>query len=235
MNQSDAINKIRKLLNRNGRTEAEADTASILAAALAEKHGIDIAGLDQADEQRRNGITHREIKRWVKSPPEADYAHMICKDYFEVSPFTQVVWMERLIFVGTEWHIEIAAHVFDFLLHEFRWQWNRRRGRCRNRKQFMFGIYIALDSKLHSRFATPVDAPAGIEISWKGRRKKYIEDNFGEMTSSSIEPATKRSAAIHHGWRAGRDIEIRAGINGGNQKQPEALPGLSGRLLEDRR
>jgi hypothetical protein len=234
MNRSDAIDKIRKMLNRNGRTEAEADTASILAAAIADKHGIDIASLDQAEADRAQEITHKEIGAWFKTPSEALYAAAICKGFFEINALTLCSYAERQIFIGTPLHIEIAEYIFGFLLKEFRWQWNRRRGKSRNRKAFIFGCYLALRAKLENRFKQPEQSGQmefSLTVSLRARRDAYMDEKFGETTSSPLGPKERGGAAMNNGWRAGQDIEIRPGVNGGNQKQPQALPGLSGRLL----
>ena len=220
-------------MQRNGRTEAEADTASILAAALAEKHGIDIAGLDQADDQRRAEITHREVGHWAKTPPEADYASLICKRFFEVSPLsTHKLWLEQIVFIGTPLHIDLAEYVFKFLVHEFRWQWNKKRGRCKNRKQFIYGCYQAVFTKLYTRFL--VDAPeetSALELSFKARREAYMKEQFGETKSNNITPKNKTSAALNRGWHAGQDIELRPGVAAGNSKAATQLEMPNGRLL----
>jgi len=232
MTKEEAAQKIRKLLKRNGRTEAEADTASILAAALADKHGIDIAGMDQAEEQRRVEITHKIMGEWMKAPPEADYAALVCKNHFEVHAFKRSGWTEKIVRVGTEWHLTVAEYIFKFLITEFRWQWNKKRGRCRNRKQFIWGCYIALAAKLRERFARPANGDRSLEISFAARRKKYIEDNFGQMENVTVSPASRKGAAISHGYRAGQDIEIRPGVEAGNQQQNGQLVFPSqGRLL----
>jgi Protein of unknown function (DUF2786) len=233
LTKEQAAEKIRKLLQRNGRTEEEADTAAILAAALAEKHGIDIAGLDQADNPQLAAITHHVVGQWAFLPDEAAYASLICKRFFEVNPFErQCNWMAEMVFVGTALHIELAEYVFNFLIKEFRWQWNRRRGRCRKRKQFIYGCYQALYTKLFTRFATPEgETSSALEISFKARRAKYIEETFGEMTTSPAGPKDRKSAAIHRGYQAGQDIEIRPAVPAGQTTTRQALPSHSGRLL----
>lgn len=217
MTKDEALQKIRKLLATAGRTEAEADTAQILAAALAEKHGIDLEFVDQAEAERRSRLTDIEVERWTQIPLEASCAAFICEEFFEVNYLSVgLPWQSALQFIGTEHHLAIAEHVFKFLLREFRWQWRHKRGRCKNRQQFIWGCYAGLVTKLRARSAQPeVEGSKAIEISWKARRDQYVKDKWGETTSRSVAPKAKRSAAIAAGYRAGKDIEIRPGVDAG--------------------
>jgi len=237
MNQSEAIEKIKKLLKTKGRTEAEADTAQILAAAMAAKHGIDIAALDAPEEMKRNEIRHKVVGQWAVTPPEAQYASLICTNFFEVSAITGAEfikhrWMvvETEIMVGTEWHLQVAEYVFNFLIKEFRWQWNKRRGRCKNRKQFMWGIYLGLRRKLRERFASE-RVTTELEISFSAKRDAYMKEQWPKQTTHSITPQKNKGAAVERGRHAGMDIEIRPGVQAGEQSSQEALPGFSTRLL----
>lgn len=215
--RDDTIKKLRSLLNRNGRSDAEADTAQMLAAALAEKHGIDLAELDQTDPSRPTPITHKQVGEWTRLPDEALYASLICKGWFEVLPLTsQELFSQKMIFIGTDLHIEIAEYVFQFLVGEFRRCWNRRKSRTKKRKTFIFGAYCALRSKLQDRF-NPDASPSGrtdLMISWKAKRIEYLKAHFPNSYSSGVAPKEKRSVALHAGFAAGRDIEIRPGVNG---------------------
>ncbi len=235
MTQSEALEKIRKLLKNKGRIEAEADTASILAACLAEKHGIDIASMDRLEQERENQITHQCFGEWSFVPPEATYASLIIKRFFEVSPFERTgYYSSKMIVVGTEHHLAIARYVFDFLVGEFRRAWNRRRNkRVKKRRLFLHGCYQALFQKLFLRFDKSPDGPQlelALEVNHKARRDKYISENFGAMESTSVKPKETKSTAAAHGWRAGQDIEIRPGVNG-DDREPAKRLGFETRLL----
>jgi hypothetical protein len=230
MTQSEAIEKIRKLLNRNGRTEAESDTASILAACIAEKHGIDIASLDRADQNREMQITHKIVGEWSKMPDEATFASLICKRFFEVSTFEHSDWMDaKMVFVGTEHHIQIAEYVFEFVIGEFRRAWNRRANkRLKKRKAFLYGAFIGLLRKLEAQYAQPKPAQMELclEVSWAAKRAKYVEENFGKMQSNAVAPRSYGIAASH-GFRAGSAIDINRGVNDGQKSKASELPGRS--------
>ncbi len=64
LTKDQAMEKIRKLLSGRGRTEEEADTAAILAAAIAAKHDIDISDIDRAEQSRAAIITHQCVGQW---------------------------------------------------------------------------------------------------------------------------------------------------------------------------
>jgi hypothetical protein len=89
MNHDEALAKIRKLLGTQGRTDAEADTAQILAAALAEKHGIDLEDAARPEAEQTTVIIHRVVGQWGKVPIEATYASLICKRFFDVQQLEQ--------------------------------------------------------------------------------------------------------------------------------------------------
>ena len=82
MTRDEALSKIKKLLVSSGRTDAEIDTAQMLAAAIAERHNIDLAEVDREEQQRQMVITHRVVGEWTKMPPEAEFASLICQRFF---------------------------------------------------------------------------------------------------------------------------------------------------------
>ncbi len=236
MNRDDAIRKIRALLNRAGRTEAEADTAQILAAALAEKAGLDLQQIDLTDPTRPPLVlVHREIAHWAsKRPPEAFYASLIVQEYFDVTPLNVAGWDgERILFIGYPHHLDVAEYVFEFVLAEFRRAWNRRQSRTKARKAFVFGAYVALRDKLSNKRAKPYDAgsPLAVESSARAARLRYIREHFGETTSSEAQPKGTRTGATRAGWKAGQEIDIHSGLEGGDQSRADALPAPPGPQL----
>ena len=63
------------------------------------------------------------------------------------------------------------------------------------------------------------------------RRNTYMEQ-FGKTTSKSTEPDGDASAAKWAGYQAGRETEIRKGVNGASEQAAEQLgTGEGGRLL----
>lgn len=233
MTKSEAIDKIRKLLSTKGRTDAEADTANILAACIAEKHGIDISELDRAEQDRATQITHQSFGQWAVVPDEATYASLICKRFFEVSPFKRTsFYSAEMVVVGTEHHLTIARYVFDFLIGEFRRAWNRRANkRIKKRKAFLHAAWQAIYCKLHERFETKQSPQLelALEINFKAKREQYIKEHFGDLTSSELGPKKKSNAAAMQGWRAGNSIDIRDGVNDG--RHPAGALGTGPKLL----
>jgi Protein of unknown function (DUF2786) len=235
MNKSDIAAKIKKLLNRNGRTEAEADTATILAAALADKHGIDIAALEQQENDRAQEIMEKCVGEWFAEPCEACFAALICSSFFEVETLVIQGYSERRVFIGTPMHVEIAQYIFGFLLKEFRWQWNRRRGRSRKRSVFIYGCFVALSRKLEDRFQPP-EQPAQMElslmVSLRARRQAFLKQKYPGTTSSLITPKNMSGVSLQNGIRAGHDIEIRQGLNGSKENGRPALTLPNTRFLQ---
>jgi hypothetical protein len=122
--------------------------------------------------------------------------------------------------------------VLKFLVKGFRWQWNRKRGRCRDRKQFLRGCYIGLHSKLGERFKRP-EGGLALEVSLSAKRQAYMDEHWPNSKTVENKPAKKSSAAANRGYFAGREIEIRPGVKAGaaGDKQGQLEFGGNGRLL----
>jgi hypothetical protein len=228
----DVLRKLRALMNPHGRTEAERDSAEIIAAAIAAKHGIDLRQIEEADTRPKLVITERVVGQWFSMPKEASYASAVCVKYFEVSQITLVGYDgTKEAFIGLDYHLDIAEQVFKFLIHEFRYRWNHGKGRLKNRNQFLYGMFVSLMAKLHERFSDRAGA-AGPEVSWKAKRQAYLAEHHPDSTESKLITKQRASRAISAGLAAGRDIEIRPGIKPGQQtSQPSLLTHPNGRKL----
>lgn len=231
-----AIEKIQKLLRmKRGGTQSESETAERLAEVIALKAGIDLSDVSEEDTAARLVvITHRIMGEWSKEPTEAFHAGLICRRFFNISTFAQVGWTEKRIFVGTELDLDIAAYVFNCCVNEFRHAWNKRRGRCKKRAEFIYGCYVGLFTKLKERFPKlfePAHEGNALVVSMLEKRRQYIEEHFGPMETKSVQAKNTNNAAAARGFHAGRDIELRPGIKGGVTVKPEQLTGPGGRLL----
>lgn len=215
---SEITEKIKKLLRmRRGGTAAEVETALRLAQELAAKHGIDLALVDPEEDPARFRITHHETRRSARIQWECKYAGMVADQFFNVTVFTCRSWSgHRLIFVGAESDIQIALYVYNFLVGHFRREWNTRRGRCRHRQAFMYGMYIGLCSKLFAAMpkSDSPSAPGIIRLEQAlVRRKEYIHQQFGSLTQNDVRPDGNAQASEQAGFVAGRQTEIRKGVN----------------------
>lgn len=218
------IEKIKKLLRmKRGGTSDEIATALRLAQELADKHGIDLNQVNPDDETILKPITHADEVLGKRVSWESKYAVLICKQFFKVSAFQTVNDVRSKYvyrFVGEEWDIQIATFVYRFLCGHFRREWKTRRGRCRNRLSFLYGMYLGICSKLQDR--QPVaPAQAGLIRLEKSlvRRNEYIKERWGDLNSKSVKPENESSAALDRGWRAGRETEIRQGVTNAAVKQ----------------
>jgi hypothetical protein len=143
---------------------------------------------------------------------------LIVDQFFKVSAFkglngdrTKYVYR----FVGEEWDIQIAIYVYRFLCGHFRREWKTRRGRCRNRQSFMWGMYIGLCQKLRERQPLKEQQPGLIRAERSLiRRNDYIRDHWGELKQTSVAPDNDSAQARYRGYLAGRNTEIRSGVNG---------------------
>jgi hypothetical protein len=220
------IDKIKKLLRmKRGGTPDEIATALRLAQELAEKHGIDLDGVNSEEEHHERPITHEDETLGIRVSWESRYSSLVADQFFKVNVFKTVndsrtKYVFR--FVGEEWDIQIAIYVYRFLCGHFRREWKMRRGRCRNRQAFLWGMYLGICSKLSERQPKKPQQPGIVQLDRHlVRRTQYIGEHFGKLTTTSVEPDTDSDAAKLRGWQAGRQTEIHSGVN--NKTADEVL------------
>lgn len=229
MTRDEVIDKIKKLLRmKRGGTIAEVETALNLARELAQKHGIDLDGVNPDDEQQDQDkpIDHEDAYVGGRLQWEIKYAALIAQQFFNVSIFTRrrtaVVkgWptiVAAMTFVGTEWDRQIGIYVFRFLVGHFRREWKTKRGRCRNRQAFMYGMYVGLGTKLRERQPARVAGPGLMRIERSlARRDVYLKKHFPAIVHESARPDGDADAAKYRGYLAGRDTEIRPAVTDRN-------------------
>ena len=230
------IEKIKKLLRmKRGGTPDEIATALRLAQELAEKHGIDLNAVNPDEENHERPISHDDEVIGRRVSWESEYSSLICDQFFKVRVFqsmndARTKYVYR--FVGEEWDIQIAIYVYRFLCGHFRREWKTRRGRCRNRQAFLWGMYRGLCQKLYERQPLTEQQPGLIRADRAlERRKQYIQQHWGDLKSASVEPDDDASKARWLGYQAGRATEIRSGVEGGSADPTEALPTGETKLL----
>jgi hypothetical protein len=220
MTNQEIIEKIKKLLRmKRGGTSAEVETALNLAQELARKHGIDLANVDPNEESEQRRITHEDAVRSGRIQWESKYAMLIAQNFFNVTTVIRAVgWRQCVLtFIGTAWDVQIAIYVFRFLVGHFRREWNSRRGRCRNRQAFMYGMFIGLSTKLSEKRPMVNTDGLALIVHDKARRDRYMQTTFGETKQTSTKPDGDAAEAKYRGWLAGRETEIREGV-GTNEK-----------------
>lgn len=230
------IEKIKKLLRmKRGGTPDEIATALRLAQELAEKHGIDLNAVNPDEENHERPISHDSEIAGVRVSWESKYASLVCNQFLKVRVFQSVNDARNkyvFTFVGEEWDIQIAIYVYRFLCGHFRREWKTRRGRCRNRQAFMYGMYQGICQKLFERQPLTEQQPGLIRVERAlARRNQYIQQHWGDLKSSSIEPDGDAAKAKWLGYQAGRATEIRSGVEGGSADPTEALPTGETKLL----
>ncbi|HMJ88760.1 MAG TPA: DUF2786 domain-containing protein [Candidatus Acidoferrum sp.] len=229
MTRDEVIEKIKKLLRmKRGGTQAEIETALNLARELAEKHNVDLAGVNPDDEQtqRERPIGHEDAISGARIQWESKYAGLIAQTYFNVNIFVTRLPNGRLSLrmVGTDWDRQISIYVFRFLCGHFRREWKSRRGRCRNRQAFMFGMYRGICVNLDAKRDRSQNANAVLVVERAlVRRNQYIAEHFGEMKSTDTHPGNDAQEALNRGYRAGRETQINKGVKAGEQRAAAAL------------
>lgn len=216
-----ALDKIKKLLRmKRGGTQGEVENAMRMAQEIAEKHGIDLAGVNADDDGPKadQPTGHSGTDPIARIQWECKYAMLICEHFFHVTAFTEQdrLGRRRVVMVGAEWRREVAWHIYHFLVRHFRWTWTHKRGRLRNRQAFLHGMYVGLWCKLKE--GQP-DAPQVNGVVVVDREKKrqddYIAAQFGKMTTSAVVPENDSEKAKWAGFHEGQKTELRPAVTAG--------------------
>jgi hypothetical protein len=242
MTKDQAIDKIRKLLRmQRGGTPHEIETALALAAELARKHNVDMAGVDP-DHEPDQAIGHIDATTSARLGWECKYAALVVQGFFNVNALItknwqgpkwyrfrkSAVWRIRLI--GTAWDTQIALYVYEFLIKHMRRLWaagplSPRGARLRNRQAFLYGMYIGLCSKLDEQKEKQFVPEAGLVLVERGlaRRDAYVKKEFGETGKVETTPDTDATAAKNAGFNAGMATNIRSGLSPAARNVPQLL------------
>ncbi len=213
MSKDSIIEKIKKLLRmKRGGTPAEIETALSLVQKIAAQNNIDINSIDE-NETAKEPITHISSYNLSRLQMECRYSALVINRFFNVTTFVQRGIKHKIIFVGNKTNLEIADYVYNFLIKHLRYQWNNNRGKLRNRQAFMYGIYQGLFAKLYSEEKRIEQTEGIVMIGNQVAIKNYIENNFGELTSSSAKPDKDSLTASYRGYLIGKNINIRKGLN----------------------
>jgi len=217
VNKDVIIDKIKKLLRmKRGGTAAEIETALQLAQELAAKHGIDIATINPDEETRRVG--DEDIHTSARLQWECKYSMLICEHFFNVSALVRRSDKDYrkwcITIIGTSWDRQIASYVYAFLVGHFRREWSRRRGRCRNRQAFMYGMFCGLTVKLKARIPTNIEQSNALVILQNAlaERKQYMSLHYSGTTTQDGKPDHEAMESQRRGYIAGKETEINSGI-----------------------
>jgi hypothetical protein len=217
------VEKIKKLLRmKRGGTPDETATALALAQELAAKHGIDIDKVNPDEQADGDRITDKDALLSSRIQWECKYAALVVQEFFNISFFLKkILWKTSLTFVGTGWEIEIALHVYKFLVAHMRREWRCHRGRCRNRQAFLYGMYHGLCRKLQERKPDEVQERAVLRLQTAlEARNQYISRREGELEFHSTVPDGDANKAKYLGLLAGYQTEIYPAVTAdAHQKQ----------------
>jgi hypothetical protein len=226
MTRDQVIEKIKKLLRmKRGGTQGEIENALAMAAELARKHGIDLAGVDPDAEEEK--IRHETDALTSRLPLDAKLAAAILVNYFNVQVLisnrqhpTRPWTAQYLVnYIGTTWDISVARYVFVFLQRHFRSSWtNRPNRRLQNREAFLNGMFIGLSNKLYEqRKVTSTEAGLVLVGRAVALRKAYVDKTWPNNQDFDLDPDDSDAhAARWAGLQAGRNTEIRGGVGAGS-------------------
>jgi hypothetical protein len=238
------IEKIKKLLRmKRGGTPGEIENALAMAAELARKHGIDLNSVNPDDESKSETITHFEEVLKLRLPLEAKFAAAILVNFFNVQichmhggthreGYIKYKFNHSMIFIGTDWDIQVARYVFVFLQRHFRYSWNHRQNkRLKNREAFLHGMFLGLATKLEE--AKKKEVGVGLMVLDRAvqLRNDYLAKLLPNAKDKKLESDDSDAwAAKHAGIIAGRNTEIRSGLNKADEPKRAALPPPPGQI-----
>ncbi|MBC8009968.1 MAG: DUF2786 domain-containing protein [Burkholderiales bacterium] len=219
MNAPEVLEKIKKLLRlARSSNPHEAALAMAKAMALAAEHRVCLSQVDP--DQEATHVTHRDHEdRLARLSAEHHFAALICQRFFRVRCIVRNSHARQFIaIVGATTDAEIALYVLGFLVHHFRFCWRHHRGRVRNRKAFMSGMFNGLYAKLREDElpAEKSEASNALVVSLDA----YIATHIGETKKKKApECSADASAARRAGFNQGQKTNIRGAI-----KPSEAAP-----------
>lgn len=227
---ADILEKLKKLLRlARSSNPHEAALAMEKAMALAAEHRVALDQINPDHEAAR--VTHRDHEdQLARLSDEHQFAARIVQRFFRVRCIVRNRWTgptdqwrpvsrEFITCVGTASDVEIALYVIGFLVHHFRFCWRHHRGRIRNRRAFMTGMFRGLYSKLlDAEPPTETEASTALVVS----HDAYIAAHIGETTPKGHCEDHEATAALTAGFSQGLKTEIRGGLRPGNN-QPLAL------------
>lgn len=215
MNASaEIIEKIRKLLRLSRSSNPhEARLAMQRALEMAREHDVSIEGLNPDEQSKEKTITHRSTADYRRIDYDKEYAVRICSRFFRITPIFVTdlairngwpVEVKRVTFVGTKSDLEIAFYVYGFLTHHFAFCWRKYRGRFRNRRAYVDGMFYGIYSTMEE--SEPERTGTELVIS---DHKSYISAVIGSTTASAYHrPDHEASAAAWAGYVQGRKTNI---------------------------
>lgn len=123
------------------------------------------------------------------------------------------VVMQCVSFVGTASDIEIALYVYGFLTHHFAFSWTKHRGRCRNRRAFVDGMFAGLYAQLSAAEPKPLPEKKRASALVVADHQAYVAKFIGETEEKKFDqPDNDASAARRAGFNQGLNTKIAAGL-----------------------
>jgi hypothetical protein len=220
---AEIIERIKKLLRlARSANQHEAALAMEKAMALAAEHRVEVEKLDVYHDAAR--VTHRDHEdRLARLSDEYQFAARICQRFFRVRCIVRNSWhtpegkwlpvsREYIALVGTATDVEIALYVLGFLVHHFRFCWRHHRGRVRNRRAFLTGMFRGLHAKLAAAEPpVPVESHNALIVS----HDAYIAAHIGKTTDRANREDDDAHAALLAGWHQGQKTQIHGGLKPG--------------------
>ena len=239
MTTPEAIDKIKKLLRmKRGGTAAEIATALRRALQIAQRYGIDLAAVNPDDDGASRSVGHDAQPCGARIAYDHKYASAICTRFFNVDVVFGDRWRDNgrpgiefaINLVGLPCDREVARYVFIFVCRQFKIAWRTRRGRCRNRQNFIFGMFKGICANLEEARPNVAEAvPAAPTEALELSRREYLDRHWPHTKKLNGGTPKRLSTSAFHGFLAGRATQIRPAVPESNP-QPLQLGAAIGDL-----
>jgi len=223
---SSILERIRKLL-------ALAESANIHEAEVAMSRARDLMARYELDTGlREQDFFYRFIgsPRALKSSTE-QFLALILNRFFNV----EIVWIETIMPLtskrawlleanGTAAELDVADYVYQYLVREVAWLWRehrRKHPRLKGRgpkMEFQVGVLQGLIDKLNKEKRRPAGHAGELVLLKKEKLRAFLRDRHPRLYSGG-RMTYRKTDTYQAGFDKGRDMEIRKGVDGKEDKR----------------
>lgn len=224
----ERIKKLLRLARDKAATQAEAERAMAMAFMLAEKHHVDVAGLNLDDEGEPLVGEFCEFGR--RDPFTLSVASILVRFFHVEACFRE----KSVLFVGRQTDVQIAGYVFDFLrragraaLREYEAAEKRQRRRRTplKRRNFLAGFAWGVRYQLEQRRETIAltDGQSALVLAEQQAREAKLAELVPKMATIKERQFRPVRSAAMLGFHTGKSTSIHQPLTGGSNGGALAL------------
>ena len=218
-NLDQIVNKIKKLLSLSSSdNQHEAELASAKASELLMKYNLDRKELDSEASDYVSIVAHTGRVR-----VEDKFVANILTGYFFVRIVASSESGERsLLIFGEKLNAEIANYMYSFLYHQFKALWASYRkatgAKPGDKQAYYLGLMKGIETQLNAK-REALKKEKGLVVIKDHDLARMFDEEFGNTRARGRTKIKSNAEAMKSGVNAGVNMQIRAGVNGGEASQ----------------